>query len=83
MAGHGWRALWVERGEEQARRSATVRDSGEPAVLVVDYAETRPGLAGLLGEAAEAAEAADCPDLRVLLLARSAGEWWRQLLEGG
>ncbi len=48
-------------------------------MLVVDYAETRPGLADLL---AEAAAAEDCPDLRVLLLARSAGEWWRQLLDG-
>ena len=56
-----------------------VRDTGEPAVLVVDYAETRPGLADLL---AEAATAEDCPDLRVLLLARSAREWWRQLRVG-
>ena len=76
LSGHGWRTLWVERGQEQAA-VGTVRDIGEPAVLVVDYAETRPGLAGLL---AEAAAVEDCPDLRVVLLARSAGEWWRQLL---
>jgi hypothetical protein len=78
VAGDGWRTLWVERGREDAAVAA-VRDSGEPAVLVVDYAETRPGLAGLL---AEAVAAGDCPDVRVVLLARSAGEWWQQLLAG-
>jgi hypothetical protein len=56
-----------------------VRDSGEPAVLIVDYAETRAGLAGLLAEAASARE---CPDLRIVLLARSAGEWWQDLAAG-
>src|ERR1017187_5169056 len=78
LAGHGWRTLWVQRGREGSAVAA-VRDSGEPAVLVVDYAETRPGLAGLL---AEAVAAGGCPDVRVVLLARSAGEWWRQLLAG-
>ncbi len=78
LAGHGWRTMWVGRGQEETAVGA-VRDTGEPAVLVVDYAETRPGLAGLL---AEAAVAEDCPDLRIVLLARSAGEWWRQLLDG-
>ena len=68
LAGHGWRTLWVERGREGSAVAA-VRDSGEPAVLVVDYAETRPGLAELL---AEAAAAGGCPDVRVVLLARSA-----------
>jgi tetratricopeptide (TPR) repeat protein len=78
LAGHGWRTLWVQRGREGSAVAA-VRDSGEPAVLVADYAETRPDLAGLL---AEAVAAGGCPDVRVVLLARSAGEWWRQLLAG-
>ena len=78
LASDGWRTMWVQRGQE-GTAVGMVRDTGEPAVLVVDYAETRPGLADLL---AEAAAAEDCPDLRVVLLARSAGEWWRQLLAG-
>ena len=61
LVGHGWRTLWVERGREGSAVAA-VRGIGEPAVLVVDYAETRPGLAGLL---AEAAAAGACPDMRV------------------
>ncbi|MGH3221402.1 MAG: tetratricopeptide repeat protein [Streptosporangiaceae bacterium] len=78
LASRGRQTMWVQPGQEGAA-VGLVRDAGASAVLVVDYAETRPGLAGLL---AEAAAAADCPDLRVLLLARSAGEWWRQLVDG-
>jgi hypothetical protein len=77
LASDGWRTMWVQPGQE-GTPVGMVRDTGEPAVLVIDYAETRPGLADLLAAAA----AEDCPDLRVLLLARSAGEWWRQLLAG-
>ena len=75
----GWVADDVGGTRAEGMAVGMVRDAGEPAVLVVDYAETRPGLADLL---AEAAAAEDCPDLRVLLLARSGGEWWRQLLDG-
>ena len=49
---------------------------GQPCVLVVDYAETRTELVGLLNDVAAGDGG---PDLRVLLLARSAGEWWQQL----
>ena len=49
---------------------------GQPCVLVVDYAETRAELAGLVNDVAAGDGG---PDLRVLLLARSAGEWWQQL----
>jgi hypothetical protein len=45
-------------------------------LLVADYAETRTGLPAML---AAAAGDPGGPALRVLLLARSAGEWWQQL----
>ncbi|WP_203972753.1 tetratricopeptide repeat protein, partial [Planotetraspora silvatica] len=44
-------------------------------LIVVDYAETRTELASLLEEVA----ADGGRDTRVLLLARSAGEWWQRL----
>ena len=47
-------------------------------LLVVDYAETRIGLADLLRSVA----ADDGAAVRVLLLARSAGQWWEQLGAG-
>src|SRR2546421_430159 len=71
----GWRPLWVPRGSDH-EAVAAVRDLGRPCVLVVDYAETRGELVGLLNDVAAGDGG---PDLRVLLLARSAGEWWQQL----
>ncbi|SDH98604.1 Tetratricopeptide repeat-containing protein [Sinosporangium album] len=62
--------------EAEADALSRLREvSGGRLLVVVDYAETRTGLAGLLNEAA----ADEGSRLRVLLLARSAGEWWRQL----
>jgi hypothetical protein len=66
----------VPRGAER-EAVAAVGVVGQPCVLVVDYAETRSDLVGLAEDVAAADEG---PDLRVLLLARSAGEWWQQLL---
>ena len=76
MAASGWQPLWVPRGSER-NAVAAVHTVGQPCVLVVDYAETRGELAGLLDDVAGDQ---DGPDLRVVLLARGAGEWWQQLL---
>ena len=71
----GWQLLWVWRGlEPDAVRAAHM--AGKPCMLVVDYAETRRKLVDLLD--AVAADR-DGPDLRVVLLARSEGEWWYTL----
>ena len=72
----GWRTQWVSPGSER-EAAGTAKAVGEPVLLVVDYAETRTGLQELL---AEVTSDTDGPDMRVLLLARSAGEWWRQLI---
>jgi hypothetical protein len=70
----GWR--WVRAGdqEEAAALAAARRGWPGPVLLVVDYAETRPGLGELLR-----AVAAEAGVVRVLLLARGAGEWWDRL----
>lgn len=79
MSNIGWRCLNIGAGKEadavQALRAAT---AGR-ALLIVDYAETREGL-GLMLSAVAADGAAG---LRVLLLARSAGEWWERLRAAG
>jgi len=72
----GWRTHWVPAGSER-EAVGIVKDVGESVLLVVDYAETRRDLGKLL---AEASNDTDGPDMRVLLLARSAGEWWRKLI---
>ena len=77
MAANGWQPLWVPRGHEGVA-AAAVWELGQPAVLVVDYAETREGLGAMLGDAA----GWDGPDMRILLLARGSGEWWQRLATG-
>ena len=72
----GWQQLWVPRGAEDEAIGA-VRTLGQPCVLIVDYAETRPALAGLIDDMASERHS---PKVRLVLLARSAGEWWQQLL---
>jgi hypothetical protein len=78
MEREGWQWLPVAEGAERdvvgaARKAAP----NAHLLLVVDYAEARPGLAGLLEAAA-----GDGGWLRVLLLARQAGEWWARLEAG-
>jgi hypothetical protein len=76
---HGWRCVRAGEGEEAQVLAAARRGWPGQLLVVVDYAETRLGLAGLLRAAA--ADAGPGP-VRVLLLARSAGEW-RDRLGGG
>jgi tetratricopeptide (TPR) repeat protein len=55
---------------------ARLADTGSPVLAVVDYAETRTAqLSDLLRQL----WATDCAPVRLLLLARSAGDWWDQL----
>src|ERR1022692_4491868 len=71
----GWLCHMVRPGGEADVVGATLAVSPGHVLLIVDYAETRSGLAELLR-----AVARDGGErLRVLLLARGAGEWWAQL----
>jgi tetratricopeptide (TPR) repeat protein len=78
LADSGWLCVWVRDGQEEGA-VRTVRDVTHGRVLlIVDYAETRLGLEEMLH--ATAGDQGDA--LRILLLARRAGDWW-QRLEGG
>ena len=70
----GWVTGFV-RDQAPAALLRRVADTGCLMLLVVDYAETR---AGQVEQLARVAVDATRP-VRLLLLARSAGEWWRQL----
>jgi tetratricopeptide (TPR) repeat protein len=75
MTPRGWKCTRVADGQEDkviARFRATSR---RRALLVVDYAETRTGLSQMLSQlAGDYGEG-----IRVLMLARSAGDWWDRL----
>ena len=65
-----WRYMRVGDREEPGALAVARRGWPYGVLLVIDYAETRTGLAALLRAVAE-----DAGPVRVLLLARSAGEW--------
>ncbi|WP_412516232.1 tetratricopeptide repeat protein [Actinomadura madurae] len=71
----GWRCVQVADGAETTAVDTVRAVSGGRVLLVVDYAEVRVGLPRLL----RAVAADDGAALRVLLLSRSAGEWWDRL----
>jgi hypothetical protein len=71
----GWMCRIIRPGGEGGAVAAARAVSSGPVLLIVDYAETRLGLASMLRAVAE-----DGGDrLRVVMLARSMGEWWAQL----
>jgi hypothetical protein len=67
----GWRCVWVDEGDEgqAVARERAARPSAR-LLLVVDYAEARAGLDELLKAATR-----DEGCVRLLLLARHAGDW--------
>jgi tetratricopeptide (TPR) repeat protein len=75
----GWRCADIDAGTEANALEAVRAAAGRRRLLlVVDYADARAGLVGLLD-----AVARDPTRVRVLLLARHAGEWWRRLEGSG
>ncbi|MFD7734928.1 tetratricopeptide repeat protein [Kitasatospora phosalacinea] len=85
-AADGWAVLWL-RGDVPAEGLERLTRATVPTLIVVDYAETRTEqIAGLL-EALAAMRTG--PPFKLLLLARTTGDWWNmlrtdtQVAEGG
>ena len=74
LNGLGWKCA-VRPGEEGDAVPAVGAVHSGQVLLVVDYAETRTELVAMLRAVAEAEDG----QLKVLMLARSGGEWWEQL----
>ncbi|MFJ9646409.1 acyl carrier protein [Streptomyces sp. NPDC101206] len=73
LAAEGWAVLWPH-AEATASQVRALRHAAKPMLVVVDYAEARTGqLAGLVEAAAE--HGGGTP-FKILLLARTAGDWW-------
>jgi Tetratricopeptide repeat len=73
----GWRCEWVGDGQEARVVAELAAATSSPIFLAVDYAEARVGLDHLLRQAV-----AHKGTIRVLLLARTAGQWWELLAAG-
>jgi len=77
----GWIAEFINKdtGEPTLKQAAQqLLKTGRPVLLVVDYAETQPAMVTSLIQAFE-----DCTVFRLVLLARSSGDWWDQLRRCG
>jgi tetratricopeptide (TPR) repeat protein len=77
MTRQGWECVAVGEDNESTILGRVRGATDKPILLVVDYADTRRELDDLVRQVAT-----DPADLRVLLIARSAGEWWQRLTVG-
>ena len=76
--GVGWAAGFLAADPPgQPLDLTAIADTATPTLLVVDYAETRTDQLARLLHTLE--DAADVGPVRILLLARSAGQWWDKL----
>ncbi|MGZ2360923.1 tetratricopeptide repeat protein [Streptomyces sp. 372A] len=75
LAADNWAVLWP-RSDAGTSQLLDVRDVVKPLLIVLDYAETRTGQLTALIEAA--ADHSGATPFKVLLLARTDGDWWTQ-----
>ncbi|MFD5088179.1 tetratricopeptide repeat protein [Kitasatospora sp. NPDC058406] len=75
LAADGWAVLWP-RTTARAEQLRDLRHAARPFLVVLDYAESRTDQITALVEAA-ADHPADTP-FKLLLLARTDGDWWQQ-----
>ncbi|MCX4451572.1 tetratricopeptide repeat protein [Streptomyces sp. NBC_01789] len=75
LGAEGWAVLWP-RSDADASQLRELRDVVKPLLIVLDYAETRTGQLTALIEAA--ADHPGTTPFKVLLLARTDGDWWTQ-----
>ncbi|MGW6839459.1 tetratricopeptide repeat protein [Streptomyces sp. NPDC054958] len=76
QASEGWSTLWLS-GDADSDALGVLAAAAVPLLIVVDYAETRTTqLAALLQAAARHAGGGM---LKLLMLARTAGDWWQAL----
>lgn len=79
MRGRAW--LTGTLGDIPAESTTAALSFGAPTLVVIDYAETRPALAADVAAALTTPQLSDRGPRRLVLLARSAGEWWSVLRE--
>jgi len=76
LAAEGWVVAQL-RESAPTESYQTLGKVGQPLLLIMDYADTRPGSVAEVMRVLE--EVGSKNTVRILLIARSAGEWWDQL----
>ncbi|MBV6701335.1 tetratricopeptide repeat protein [Kitasatospora aureofaciens] len=75
LAADRWAVLWP-RTDATAAEVREIRHASKPLLVVLDYAETRTQQLAAIVEAA--VEHPGTTPLKILLLARTDGDWWRR-----
>ncbi|WP_224277532.1 tetratricopeptide repeat protein [Streptomyces sp. LS1784] len=75
LTADGWTVLWP-RASALTEQLLELRRAAKPLLVVLDYAETRPDQLTAIIEAAT--EHPGTSPFKLLLLARTAGDWWHQ-----
>ena len=75
----GWAVGWLRPDDGDLPDFDRLAESAVPVLAVIDYVETRADQVKRLLTLLSSAESSG-PRVRLLLLARRAGEWWRQLV---
>jgi tetratricopeptide (TPR) repeat protein len=87
---HGWQAGFLDRPpedaavarqREQALEQMIAHGPGQGLLIVMDYAEPRQKELKELAERLQQRAPGEARAVRLVLLTRSAGEWWTRLLE--
>ncbi|MFC1430393.1 tetratricopeptide repeat protein [Streptacidiphilus sp. N1-3] len=73
LAGEGWAVLWL-RADSALQDLDALRQAAKPLLVVVDYAETRTAQIAAVLQAV--ARHPGTTAFKMLLLARTAGDWW-------
>ncbi|MFC8044817.1 tetratricopeptide repeat protein, partial [Nocardia sp. NPDC057353] len=82
LTGKRWSVLWLDPAHTDRERLELLGQVNDSLLVVIDYAESRPAqLATVLDTAATAAAAGRV--VKVLLLARTVGDWWNDVAVGG
>ncbi|MEE1765327.1 tetratricopeptide repeat protein [Streptomyces sp. SP18BB07] len=76
LTGRGWATLWL-RSDASREALAVLAAAAVPLLVVVDYAETRTAQLVALLDAVARHSGANA--VKLLLLARGAGDWWQDL----
>lgn len=86
LEAQGWQIHWLatDKPEHWLQEWKATLASEKPSLLVLDYAETRGTELRAMLEAAQSLLTSGCKrPLRVVLLARESGEWWKDLQREG
>lgn len=77
LAKHGWMTGFLRPGQDPDRELPALLDLGKSCLIVIDYAETR--VEEIVNLTRKILYWSNVPIVRLLLLARGSGDWWKFL----